>query len=145
MDAEHVQGLIEVLLNPSADIGIRDDAAMDLYAMCDPGARAALFTVASEASTPYIVLASAGESLGQIAVATGRPLSESERAQLAPDARREYDIFHETARATVAPDGAGNNGKATKSDVATPSALAQVSARTSREWHQLSGPVRTCR
>ncbi|MEU6272365.1 hypothetical protein ABZ871_08080 [Streptomyces populi] len=111
MDAEQVQGLIKVLLNPSADIGYRDDAAMDLYATCDPRARAVLLTVASDASTPYIVMASAGESLGQIAVATGRPLSESERAQLAPDARREYDVFHEAVRTTAAPDGAENNGE----------------------------------
>ncbi|MFE4575153.1 hypothetical protein [Streptomyces chartreusis] len=111
MDAEQVQGLIAVLLDPAADIGYRDDAAMDLYATPDPRARAALFAVASDVSNPYILVAGAGESLGQIAAATGRPLSESERAQLAPDARREYDVFHETACAAAASDGAGNSGR----------------------------------
>lgn len=102
VDAEQVRGLIEVLLNSSADVGERDDAAMDLYATRDPRARAALLTVACEASTPYIVSASAGESLGQIAVATGCPLSELDRARLTPEARREYDVFHETAHIKAA-------------------------------------------
>jgi hypothetical protein len=97
VDAEQVRSLIEVLLDPSADVGERDDAAMDLYATRDPRARAALLTVARDESTPDIVRASAGESLGQIAVATGCPLSESDRARLTPEARREYDVFHETA------------------------------------------------
>ncbi|MFI7408421.1 hypothetical protein ACIBU0_07110 [Streptomyces sp. NPDC049627] len=46
MNAEQVQGLIEVLLNPRAVIGGRDDAAMNLYATDDPRTRAALLKVA---------------------------------------------------------------------------------------------------
>jgi hypothetical protein len=97
------------LLNPKADIGGRDDAAMDLYATDDPRARAALLKVASDASTPHIVRASAGESLGQVAVATKCPLSKSERTQLMPEARHEYDVFHEVACTTAAPDRAGDS------------------------------------
>ncbi|MEQ8145591.1 WD40 repeat domain-containing protein [Streptomyces sp. OP7] len=97
VNAEQVQHLVEVLLNPHADIGARDDAAMDLYATDDPRARAALLQTASDVRAPYVVKASAGESLGQIAVASGRPLSEPERSHLTPEARYEYDVFHEVA------------------------------------------------
>lgn len=111
VNTEQVQALIEVLLDPGADIGGRDDAAMDLYATDDSRARAALLKVASDANTPCVVTASAGESLGQIAVATRRPLAESERARLVPDARREYDVFHEVACTATASDRAGNSGE----------------------------------
>ncbi|MCX5329067.1 MULTISPECIES: hypothetical protein [unclassified Streptomyces] len=57
------------------------------------------------------MLASASESLGQIAVATGCPLSESERAQLIPEARQEYDVFHETAQIKAALEQEGNSGE----------------------------------
>ncbi|MFF0736445.1 hypothetical protein ACFYVK_33135 [Streptomyces chartreusis] len=111
MNTEQVQALIELLVSPSADIGGRDDAAMDLYATDDFRARAALLKVASDASTPDIVSASAGESPGLVAVATSRPLWESERAQLTPEARREYGVFHEIARTTAAPDRTGNSAE----------------------------------
>ncbi|MFJ3139626.1 hypothetical protein ACIPK5_27455 [Streptomyces sp. NPDC086843] len=94
MNADRVEGLISVMLDPRADIGGRDDAAMDLYETDDPRARAALLLVASDERSPYIVRASAGESLGQIMMATGHPLSAEERAQLTPEARHEYDAFH---------------------------------------------------
>ncbi|MER5707319.1 hypothetical protein [Streptomyces sp. NPDC002122] len=91
MDAQQTQDLIKVLLDPKADIGARDDAAMDLYETDAPQARQALLAVACDARTPYIVLASAGESLGQIVTRTGRFLSDQEHAGLTADARHEYD------------------------------------------------------
>ncbi|MFJ5772745.1 hypothetical protein [Streptomyces sp. NPDC093094] len=92
-----MRALVEVLLDPGADIGGRDDAAMDLWATDDPRARAALLHVAGDTDAPDIVRASAGESLGRIAVATGRPLTEPERSRLTPEARHEYDVFHDHA------------------------------------------------
>ncbi|MER8234784.1 hypothetical protein [Streptomyces sp. NPDC094049] len=91
MDSRRTRYLIRVLLDPGGDIGVRDDAAMDLYESDDPQARQALLTVASDGLTPCIVLASAGESLGQIATRNGLFLSERERAGLVGDARHEYD------------------------------------------------------
>ncbi|MFE0701214.1 hypothetical protein [Streptomyces sp. NPDC058872] len=91
MDAQQTQDLISVLLDIEADTGGRDDAAMDLYASDALEARRALLSVASDPRTPDIVLASTGESLGQIATRIGCPLTHQERAGLMPEARHEYD------------------------------------------------------
>ncbi|MFC8586059.1 hypothetical protein ACFUGD_16125 [Streptomyces sp. NPDC057217] len=91
MDMQHMQNLVKVLLDPTVDIGSRDDAVMDLYETDAPEARQALLTVAGDPQAPDIVLASAGESLGQIATRTGRPLTHQEHAGLTPEARHEYD------------------------------------------------------
>lgn len=94
MDAGRVESLIAVLLDRRADIGARDDAAMDLYATDDERARQALLSVASTLDTPEIVLASAGESLGQMAARTGRLLADEDRARLGPAASSEYEAIH---------------------------------------------------
>ncbi|MYS09767.1 hypothetical protein GTW71_25795 [Streptomyces sp. SID6041] len=91
MDAQQVEAFVAVLLDRGADIGGRDDAAMDLYVTDDEHARQALFAVAVDPETPEIIQASAGESLGQIAARTGRGLSNGERTRLAPAARYEYE------------------------------------------------------
>ncbi|MEV7371939.1 hypothetical protein AB0O51_13770 [Streptomyces sp. NPDC090301] len=93
MDAQQVETLITVLLDHGADIGARDDAAMDLYAANAEQARQALLVVAISPETPEIVQASAGESLGQIAARTGRRLSDEERTRLMPAASREYEVI----------------------------------------------------
>ncbi|MFB7397380.1 hypothetical protein [Streptomyces sp. NPDC056191] len=92
MDAQQVKALIAVLLDRGADIGARDDAAMDLYVTDEEQARQALLAVAVDPEAPEIVQASAGESLGQIAARTGRALSDEERTRLAPAASREYEV-----------------------------------------------------
>ena len=110
MDVQQMQDLIKVLLDPGADIGARDDAAMDLHEADDPQARRALLSVASDQRTPWIVLASAGESLGQIATRTGPLLSDEERAHLEPDARREYDAASTSIAASDSPPPSGHEG-----------------------------------
>ncbi|MFE3070938.1 hypothetical protein [Streptomyces sp. NPDC059247] len=102
MDPQRTRYLIRVLLDAGVDIGGRDDAAMDLYESDDPQAREALLVVASDVLTPCMVLASAGESLGQIAMRTGLFLSGQERAGLVGDARHGYD-----AASGSVPDGHG--------------------------------------
>ncbi|MFB7454685.1 hypothetical protein [Streptomyces sp. NPDC056194] len=92
MDAQQVEALITVLLDRGADIGARDDAAMDLYVTDDEQARQALLAVAINPETPGIVQASAGESLGQIAARTGRVLPDKERTRLTPAASCEYEV-----------------------------------------------------
>ncbi|MCM1945208.1 hypothetical protein NC315_07435 [Streptomyces sp. G2] len=93
MDALQVEALITLLLDRGADIGARDDAAMDLYATDAEQARQALLAVAINPETPEIVQASVGESLGQIAARTGRALSDEERTRLTPAASWEYEVF----------------------------------------------------
>ncbi|MFD3995449.1 hypothetical protein [Streptomyces sp. NPDC058583] len=92
MDAQQVKALIAMLLDRGADIGARDDAAMDLYATDEEQARRALLAVAVDPEAPEIVQASAGESLGQIAAGTGRGLSDEERTRLTPAAGGEYAV-----------------------------------------------------
>ncbi|MFJ8132513.1 hypothetical protein [Streptomyces hydrogenans] len=91
MDTQHAQNLIKVLLDTKADVGGRDDAAMDLGEVDATEAREALLAVSCDPRTPDTILASAGESLGQIATRTERPLTHQERAGLTPEARHEYD------------------------------------------------------
>ncbi|MGW3376079.1 hypothetical protein [Streptomyces hydrogenans] len=93
MDAQQVEALITVLLDRGADIGARDDTAMDLYATDDEQARQALLAVAIAPETPEMIQASAGESLGQIATRTERALSDEERTRLTPAASWEYEVF----------------------------------------------------
>ncbi|MEU2077786.1 hypothetical protein [Streptomyces sp. NPDC013489] len=92
MDAQQVEAMVTVLLDRGADIGARDDAAMDLYASDDERARQALLAVAVDPEAPEIIQASAGESLGQMAARTGRFLSDEERTLLSPAAGREYEV-----------------------------------------------------
>ncbi|MFJ3091705.1 hypothetical protein [Streptomyces hydrogenans] len=92
MDAQQVEDLITVLLDRGADIGARDDAAMDLYASNDERARQALLAVAVDPETPEIIQASAGESLAQMVARTGRVLSDEERTRLTLAAGSEYEV-----------------------------------------------------
>lgn len=64
-------GLISVLLDRSADVASRDDAAMDLGAFDQSEVESALLLVASSPDTPAVVCASSGESLAQIWVRRG--------------------------------------------------------------------------
>ncbi|MBP2583752.1 hypothetical protein J3A78_004230 [Streptomyces sp. PvR006] len=72
------QAMVTVLLDRGADLGARDDAAVDLYASDGERARQALLAVAVDPEAPEIIQASAGESLGQMAARTGRVLSDEE-------------------------------------------------------------------
>ncbi|MEZ4223522.1 MAG: hypothetical protein R3B13_21420 [Polyangiaceae bacterium] len=60
------ESLISLLLDPSASVAERDDAAMDLAAFTQPEAEHALLKVALGPSTPELVVASCGESLAEI-------------------------------------------------------------------------------
>jgi len=60
------QGLVSVLIDQSARIDERDDAAMDLSAYDEPVAIAALVEVASDPRTPTMVRESCGESIAEI-------------------------------------------------------------------------------
>ncbi|SEG30154.1 hypothetical protein SAMN05216223_104258 [Actinacidiphila yanglinensis] len=62
---------------------------MALCASDDPRARAVLLRLAGDPGTEYLVAASAGESLGEIAART-TALEAAEIALLRPDARTEY-------------------------------------------------------
>jgi hypothetical protein len=65
-------GLISVLLDPSARIDERDDAAMDLSAFDSPEALDALVRVATDAAEDAIILDSCGESIAEIWVRKGQ-------------------------------------------------------------------------
>jgi HEAT repeat protein len=58
--------LLEVLLDKSASLADRDDAAMNLGEYDEDRALTALLEVASDPSEDEIVLSSAGESIAQI-------------------------------------------------------------------------------
>jgi hypothetical protein len=59
-------GLISVLLDGTASLDERDDAAMDLHAYDEPQAEGVLFSVAVNPATAPVFVASCGESLGEI-------------------------------------------------------------------------------
>lgn len=63
---EHLERLVEVLLNKSEEIGDRDDVAMDLSKYDDDVAEQALITITCDHTDEEIVIDSAGESLSQI-------------------------------------------------------------------------------
>jgi hypothetical protein len=62
----HANGLISALLDSHAELGGRDDAAMDLGAYDDPQAFQALLTVASDPKEDEMLQDSCGESLKEI-------------------------------------------------------------------------------
>jgi hypothetical protein len=70
-DAKTVRLLAELLRDRSANIGERDDAAMDLAYSDDPAGLEALLEVARHADDHPMVLDSCGESIAEIAVRTG--------------------------------------------------------------------------
>jgi hypothetical protein len=68
----NVSALIAILLDHSARIDERDDAAMYLGKSDDEAALTALLQVSSDTAEDESVVASSGESLAQIIVRTGR-------------------------------------------------------------------------
>ncbi|MFE6713942.1 hypothetical protein [Streptomyces sp. NPDC057695] len=89
-------GLISVLLDRTARIDERDDAAMDLEAYSGEHVVKAIVDVASSPVEDELVRASAAESLGRILARDGG-CPEDLLASLHPDARR---IAEETLRAS---------------------------------------------
>lgn len=70
--AQQPEGLISVLLDKSASISDRDDAAMDLGDYNTPEVIHALATIAGDMSVDEIVRASCGESLANLWIAHGK-------------------------------------------------------------------------
>lgn len=74
--ADQPRGLIEVLEDPTATVAERDDAAIYLGERDEPEALAALIRYATnpalDPTADYLVLASAGESIAEIWIRTGR-------------------------------------------------------------------------
>jgi hypothetical protein len=64
--------MVAILLDRTARIDERDDAAMDLGRSNDDAALTALLHVASDPGEDELVLASGGESLAQIFIRSGR-------------------------------------------------------------------------
>jgi HEAT repeat protein len=88
MNEERTDALVAVLLDRSARIDARDDAAMALGESDEQAAYDALMFVACDPAEHTLVAASAGESLGEIVGRRGNtdPLW---REQLTPIARME--------------------------------------------------------
>lgn len=84
------QGLISVLLDPTARVDERDDAAMDLSDYPGPETEAALLQAATNPAEDEMIRASAGESLAWIWIEVGRFDSET-FAKLSGVARREAE------------------------------------------------------
>jgi hypothetical protein len=61
-----LQKLVEILVSDTARIDERDDAAIDLANFDDTYALNALILVASSTKEPEMLLASCGESIGEI-------------------------------------------------------------------------------
>mgnify|MGYP001561325861 CR=1 FL=1 len=80
------QGLIRVLLDPTAEFGDRDDAALDLGAYAQPEAEAALLRVACDPSSDLQLVDTCGEALGEIWCRKGK--LNLEAIQQLPDAAR---------------------------------------------------------
>ena len=81
-------GLLSVLLDVTARIDERDDAAMALYQYDTPEVEAALIAIASDLATPALVASSAGESLGVLWTRRGAVNADA-MARLRSDARSE--------------------------------------------------------
>jgi hypothetical protein len=86
------KGLISVLLDASARIDERDDAAMDLSAYSEPEVEAALLHAARDPATPESVVASCGESLAELWVRRGAIGSDALES-LPPSAREEAEAY----------------------------------------------------
>jgi hypothetical protein len=83
-----VAALVAILLDRTARIDERDDAAMYLGRSNDDAALSALLNVASDPGEDELVLASSGESLAQIFVRSGR-LAPAWLVELTPVALHE--------------------------------------------------------
>jgi hypothetical protein len=71
-----LEAVIALLADRSARIDERDDAAIDLGSSDDPRAIAVLLEIGADRSENETVVAPCGESLGQIAIRSGRFNSE---------------------------------------------------------------------
>lgn len=87
---DRVDLLIQILLDRSADLSDRDDAAIDLGEFDDDRAIMALINVAKDLEENQTILASCGESIAQIWLRTGRFDRQAFDA-LAPSARAEVE------------------------------------------------------
>jgi hypothetical protein len=65
-EVDQPKGLIDVLLDQSAPLGDRDDAAMDLHVYDEPEVEEALLSVVLNHTEEEMLADSAGESLGEI-------------------------------------------------------------------------------
>ena len=65
-DRERITALSEILLDRTAPLADRDDAATDLGCFADEAALDALIKIATDPSEPEMVVASAGESIAEI-------------------------------------------------------------------------------
>jgi hypothetical protein len=83
-------GLISVLLNPSAEFGDRHDAAMDLAAYDQPAVEQALLGIALDAASDADLADEAGHSLWQIWRRKGKQERELV-ARMHPAARKFFD------------------------------------------------------
>lgn len=71
VESERVTPLVQLLLDRSATIDARDDAAIDLGAADDPQAIDALLRVGSDPEENELIASSCGESLAHIASRNG--------------------------------------------------------------------------
>ncbi len=90
-------GLISVLLDASADLSSRDDAAMDLSQYpCEDSIRALLILARSETESEILV-ASCGESLGKICEKLGK-IDTVKSSDLHPIALSEFNSILSRAK-----------------------------------------------
>jgi hypothetical protein len=82
------EGLIGILLDRTARIDERDDAAMDLGGYDDERALAALIVIAASPSEPETLQSSAGTAIGEIWARTA-VFDQAVFAQLTPIAQTE--------------------------------------------------------
>ncbi|MEU7330195.1 hypothetical protein [Streptomyces parvus] len=76
MSSTTAESLIQVLMNRSADVSERDDAAMDLEAFTGDAVTEALAKVVTSSDEDDLVIESALESLGGVWARDGAPQKE---------------------------------------------------------------------
>lgn len=96
MSTQMIDYLIQVLQDKSIDLGVRDDAAMDLGAYDEPRVLDALVQVAVDKDEDELILWSCGESIKDIWLRRGdysRKVINAELLnKLTPAARQECNI-----------------------------------------------------
>jgi hypothetical protein len=86
-----LRALLSYLLDRSADLGGRDDVAMDLWESDDPEAEAALIQLALDHTENVVLIDSAGESLRSIWERKGK-LDQDVVARMHPAAQRFFRV-----------------------------------------------------